>query len=103
MCFDHRDGRLTWQQGTVWNEPDPTHGTNPQCSASPVTDGEQVIAWFGSAGLVCYDLQGNLLWKRDLGRQRHIWGYGPIPTELKMPGGCSPCVSIAHCVRFSIP
>jgi len=36
MCFDRRDGRLAWQQGTVWNEPDPTHGTNPQCSASPV-------------------------------------------------------------------
>jgi len=80
MCFDRRDGRLAWQQGTVWNEPDPTHGTNPQCSASPVTDGQRVIAWFGSAGLFCYDLQGNLLWKRDLGVQRHIWGYGSSPV-----------------------
>jgi hypothetical protein len=50
MCFDRQDGRLLWQQGTEWHETEPTHGTNPMCSASPVTDGERVVAWFGSAG-----------------------------------------------------
>jgi hypothetical protein len=80
MCFDRQDGRLLWQAGTVWHEKEPTHGTNPMCSASPVTDGERVVAWFGSAGLFCYDFQGNLLWKRDLGLQRHIWGYGSSPV-----------------------
>ena len=79
MCFDRQDGRLLWQEGTAWPEKEPTHGTNPACSASPVTDGERVVAWFGSAGLFCYDLQGTLLWKRDLGVQRHVWGYGSSP------------------------
>jgi outer membrane protein assembly factor BamB len=80
MCFDRRDGKLIWQSGTEWKEEDPTHGTNPLCSASPVTDGERVVAWFGSAGLFCYDLEGKELWKRDLGIQRHIWGYGSSPV-----------------------
>jgi len=80
MCFDRQDGRLLWQEGTVWHDKEPTHGTNPMCSASPVTDGERVVAWFGSAGVFCYDLQGKLLWKRDLGLQRHIWGYGSSPV-----------------------
>ena len=57
LCFDRRDGRLAWQQGTVWTEPDPTHGTNPQCAASPVTDGERVIAWFFSHRPGTVDLQ----------------------------------------------
>lgn len=80
MCLDRKDGQILWQAGTEWNEPDPTHGTNPVCSSSPVTDGERVIVWFGSAGLFCYDMQGHELWNRDLGIQKHIWGYGSSPV-----------------------
>ena len=82
MCFDRTDGRLLWQSGTDWTEADPTHSTNPLCSSSPVTDGERVIVWFGSAGLFCYDMQGHELWKRDLGIQKHIWGYGASPFMM---------------------
>ena len=80
MCFHRSDGRLLWQAETEWKEADPTHATNPVCSSSPVTDGERVIAWFGSAGLFCYDMEGHELWKRDLGIQKHIWGYGSSPV-----------------------
>lgn len=80
MCFDRSHGTLVWQAGTQWEEDDPTHKTNPLCSSSPVTDGERVIAWFGSAGLFCYDLNGKELWNRDLGIQKHIWGYGSSPV-----------------------
>lgn len=81
MCFDRSNGKLLWQQSvTTQFDDDPTHGTNPYCSASPVTDGERVIAWFGSDGLHCFDLAGRKLWSRDLGRQRHIWGYGASPV-----------------------
>lgn len=80
MCFDRQEGRLLWQQGSKWDKEEATHGTNPMCSASPVTDGERIVVWFGSAGLFCYDFQGRLLWKRDLGPQRHIWGYGSSPV-----------------------
>lgn len=80
MCFDRSDGRLLWQSGTEWSEEDPTHGTNPVCSPSATTDGQRVIAWFGSAGLFCYDMDGHEIWKRDLGVQKHIWGYGASPV-----------------------
>jgi outer membrane protein assembly factor BamB len=39
-----------------------------------------VIAWFGSAGVYCYDLAGHELWRRDLGRQAHVWGYAASPV-----------------------
>jgi outer membrane protein assembly factor BamB len=80
MCFDRADGKLLWQAGTEWTKPDPTHSTNPLCSSSPVTDGQRVIAWFGSAPLICYDMEGHELWRRDLGVQKHIWGYGASPV-----------------------
>lgn len=79
MCFDRAEGKLLWQSGTSPAGKDPTHKTNPYGSSSPVTDGERVIAWFGSAGLFCFDFNGKELWHRDLGKQSHIWGYGSSP------------------------
>lgn len=80
MCLDRTDGSLVWQRGTEWKDPDPTHDTNPFCASSPVTDGERIVAWYGSAGIFCYDFQGRELWRRDLGIQKHIWGYGSSPV-----------------------
>ncbi len=79
MCVDRQTGEERWRRGVVYTAEEATHKTNPYCSASPVTDGKLVIAWFGSAGLVCWDVEGNELWRRDLGRQEHMWGYGSSP------------------------
>jgi len=81
MCFDRRDGKLLWQSGITTQEKEPTHGTNPYASASPVTDGERVIVSFASDGLYCYDFSGKEVWRRtDLGQQIHIWGNGASPV-----------------------
>jgi outer membrane protein assembly factor BamB len=46
-----------------------------------VTDGERVVACFGSAGLYCYDLAGKELWKRtDLGTWEHQFGNSASPV-----------------------
>jgi outer membrane protein assembly factor BamB len=79
LCFHRRDGKVLWQQGPEWKTPERSHATNPPCSASPVTDGERVIAWFGSAGVWCFDNAGQQLWHVDLGVQDHEWGYGSSP------------------------
>lgn len=80
MCFDRVSGKKLWEKGTVFAGKEVSHPTNPQCSSSPATDGERVIAWFGSAGVFCYDLQGKELWKRDLGKHEHEWGYAASPV-----------------------
>jgi outer membrane protein assembly factor BamB len=79
MCFNRADGKLLWQSGVSFPEKETTHETNPLCSASPATDGERVVVSFASAGLYCYDLKGEGLWHRDLGKQAHIWGNGASP------------------------
>ena len=80
MCLDRKDGHTLWQAGPEWTGEDITHGTNPYCSSSPATDGERVVAWFGSAGLWCWDLDGKEQWHVDLGPQKHIWGYAASPV-----------------------
>jgi len=79
MCFDRANGKALWQAGVSYSESEPTQSNNGYCSASPVTDGERVIAWFGSAGLYCYDFAGKELWHRDLGKLSHMHGNASSP------------------------
>jgi outer membrane protein assembly factor BamB len=80
MAIDRKTGKVRWQEGVAYDEADPRHKSNPHCSASPVTDGERVIASFASAGIVAYDFSGKQLWRADLGKQRHEWGQGSSPV-----------------------
>jgi hypothetical protein len=48
-CLDRTDGRVLWKREMAFLSKESTHKTNPYCSATPVTDGERVIASLGSA------------------------------------------------------
>jgi outer membrane protein assembly factor BamB len=79
-CLSKKDGSVLWKQGVTFTTKEVSHATNPQCSASPASDGKRVIASFGSAGVYAYDLEGTELWHRDLGKQTHIWGNATSPV-----------------------
>ena len=77
LCLDRETGKTTWRK--VAREEVPHEGTqfdNTFASNSPVTDGKYVIAYFGSRGLHCYDMDGNLKWEKDLGRMKTKLSFG---------------------------
>lgn len=78
-CFDRKTGDELWKKTVELDKEMPHHKTNPHGSSTPASDGERVVVWHASAGLHCYDLDGNKLWSRDLGEFRHMWGYGSSP------------------------
>ena len=81
LCFDRQTGKKLWEQTTLFPDKEPTHKTNPFCSASPATNGKVVVVALGSAGMVAYDFEGKEVWKRkDLGPQRLIWGTASSPV-----------------------
>ncbi len=84
LCFDRKTGKQDWQKTAVVAKPhQETHNTNGFASASPCTDGEHVYAHFGSRGLYCYTMSGDLVWKRDdFGKMetRNSFGEGSSPT-----------------------
>jgi outer membrane protein assembly factor BamB len=80
LCLSRKDGKKLWEKFVEYDAAEPTHDTNPYCSASPATDGERVVVSHGSAGVYCYDLGGNELWRRDLGKCEHIWGNAASPV-----------------------
>lgn len=82
-CIDRETGRILWQRVAAEKVPHEGHQrTNTYASGSPTTDGQRLYVTFGSHGLFCYDLDGNLLWERDLGDMitRYGWGEGASPT-----------------------
>lgn len=77
LCLDRQTGRTLWQK--VAREELPHEGHHPDhgfSSYSPVTDGKHVFAHFGSRGLYCYDLQGNLKWQKEFGRMQTKMSFG---------------------------
>ncbi len=71
MCLDKKSGKTLWQKVAKTATPhEGYHGMYGSfASNSPVTDGKNVYAFFGSRGVFCYDLNGKLLWEKDLGVQ----------------------------------
>src|SRR5262245_35998126 len=79
FCLSTRDGKPQWKH-TAWEgEPEKSHEMNGWASATCVTDGEVVVAFFGKGGLHAYSVDGKHLWSRDLGVFESPWGTAACP------------------------
>ena len=84
VCIDRITGKLLWSQ-TV-HEAMPHQGHHRKggfASASPVTDGQHIYAYFGSFGLYCYDFEGRFVWKKY---------FEPQAMEDSLGEGSSPAL-----------
>ena len=84
MAIDRSDGRVIWERTATEDTPhEATHQDNGTwASGSASTDGERVYAYFESRGLYVYDMDGNLVWEKDLGDKgmRNQFGEGSTPA-----------------------
>jgi len=83
ICYDRRTGKPLWQKIAREEVPHEGHHENHGfASASPVTDGKNLYAYFGSRGLHCYDFEGNLKWSKDFGKMetKNSFGEGASPA-----------------------
>jgi outer membrane protein assembly factor BamB len=76
FCVDARSGKLLWEQTAHRGVPHvKRHPKGSHANATPATDGQHLVVNFGSEGLDCYDFEGRLLWKRELGMLNSGWFY----------------------------
>lgn len=80
VALERGDGKLRWTK-TFKGPPHPAyaHPDAAPAGATPVSDGERVIASFGNYGLVALDLDGKLLWEKRLPLPRFAFGVGSSP------------------------
>jgi len=68
FCLDKNTGRVLWEQTAQEGVPKiKRHPKATHANCTMATDGKYVVAFFGSEGLYCYDMNGKLIWKKDLG------------------------------------
>ena len=82
LAINRNDGSILWQKTLRETQPhEGTHGDATFASNSPVTDGEYIYAYFGSRGLYCVDMMGNVKWEKDVGTmyKRNTFGEGSSP------------------------
>jgi len=86
LCFDKKTGKRLWERIIRTNKPAATrHEKATHANTTLSTDGQRLVAFFGSEGLYCLDLNGKPLWSKDLGvinisKYGIGWGYGSSPA-----------------------
>ena len=87
-ALDKTNGKIVWEKTAYEGVPRAKrHVKATQANSTPATDGKYVVALFGSEGLDCYDFNGKLIWKQDLGvlnpglwdDPNSSWGHASSP------------------------
>jgi outer membrane protein assembly factor BamB len=89
FCVDRKTGKVIWDRIADEGVPrERRHIKSSHANPTPATDGKLLVVSFGSQGLFCYDFNGNLVWKKDLGslatgpfnEEGVEWGYSSSPV-----------------------
>ena len=78
-CLNKENGDVLWEREISNKREEPIHRMNGWATPTPATDGNHVVAFFGPAGLHCFDLEGKKKWSLDLGEFPGNWGVAASP------------------------
>lgn len=74
ICIDKTNGKVIWDRTSYEGIPKiKRHPKSTHANASVATDGNYVVAFFGSEGLYCYDIDGNLKWQKSFGLLKSVF------------------------------
>ncbi|HYK88591.1 MAG TPA: PQQ-binding-like beta-propeller repeat protein [Acidobacteriota bacterium] len=89
-CLDRQSGRIVWEKEVYTGIPKvKRHPKSTHANSTLATDGRHVVVFFGSEGLYCLDMDGKVLWKRDLGVLDSAFFVAP---EAQWEFGSSPII-----------
>jgi outer membrane protein assembly factor BamB len=90
ICLDRANGKIVWQREVPKPRSQELHKSNSPASPSPVTDGQNVYAFFTDFGLISFDRDSKERWRLPLGPFNNPFGMGssPILAEEKLLLNC---------------
>jgi outer membrane protein assembly factor BamB len=80
LCVSRADGEVLWRRAVSAEQLENAREGNSPATPTPTSDGKSVIAYFGSFGLVCWDLDGKELWRRPLPVPQNTFGTAASPV-----------------------
>jgi outer membrane protein assembly factor BamB len=73
-CIDKNTGKMVWEKTAYKGIPKmKRHPKSTHANTSLATDGNYVVAFFGSEGLFCYDMKGKLVWQKNFGLLKSVF------------------------------
>ena len=82
LCLNRRDGKILWKHEAPAQSLEKTHQFSSPAAATPCTDGKHVYVYFGSYGLLAYDMDGTEAWKLPLPPAVMDWGRASSPILI---------------------
>lgn len=82
IALDQKTGEELWRRVAPASKIEPYHRTGSPAAPTPACDGEQVYVFFGSYGLLCYDLDGKQRWSHPMGPFQDEFGTGSSPVLI---------------------
>jgi outer membrane protein assembly factor BamB len=79
VCIARQDGAIRWQRKVPIKKLEKGHPSFNPASSTPASDGERVVAYFGSFGLICFDIRGTKLWEVKLPLAKSYGGNATSP------------------------
>lgn len=79
VALDRQSGATIWSQKAPAERIEQVHQVGSPAASTPACDGERVYSFFGSYGLLCYDLSGKLIWKQPMGPFQDEFGASSSP------------------------
>ena len=79
MCYNRLNGKQIWSRIVPAKKIEPYHRSASPADATPTTDGERIYVHFGSSGLICYDFDGNEIWRLEIPANTDKFGSGTSP------------------------
>jgi len=74
ICINKQNGEIIWERTSHTGIPEQKrHPKSSHANSSVATDGKHVVAFFGSEGIYCYDMEGDLIWQKDFGLLRSVF------------------------------
>lgn len=82
VALDAKSGEVLWRRVAPTTRIEPHHQIGSPATATPACDGQRVYVFFGSYGLICYDLEGKQLWDLPMGPFQDEFGAGSSPIVV---------------------
>ena len=79
ICVNRETGEHIWKQSVFPEKIEGYHPISSAAQTTPVTDGEYVYVYFGSYGVLCYSMEGNLVWDYKIDVHPYRWGVSSSP------------------------
>jgi outer membrane protein assembly factor BamB len=92
LCYDATNGKEIWREVVVEAVPHQGHHPdNNYASATLTTDGKRLYVPFASLGFHCYSMDGQLIWRRELGKVDTRLSFGEASSLVVRDGKLMIC------------